>query len=299
MNVAIALLRNITVRNIEKDRVILETRKTIISLLTRYFSQGTECLHILLTNKLTQTSLNNGILFLYEGEVEEPRESYMMVWEAYLKLIETQTFYMGTSFTDKNEDNFTLTWLLGGTLSHLDLPTNKLKDAFDNIMVATEGWDFESDVFVSSIPKISHLLTVGAMATEWLYKINKQDEAIELYDFVFKKSHNWLRSIHDYYPDSISTLLTEVWARLKLIHPSDYNEVALEEIKLIDQLEHILLSLTILLKNVQAEDPEKNLDSALLSFMREKYEELYPLERTKYSHIPERLKWYNSFTWWN
>jgi hypothetical protein len=65
--------------------------------------------------------------------------------------------------------------------------------------------------------------------------------------------NEWQRSIADYYPDGISTLVIEIWARLKLIHPGNYNEIAIETIALFDQLEHILLSLTTLLKNVQNE----------------------------------------------
>lgn len=89
-------------------------------------------------------------------------------------------------------------------------------------------------------------------------------------------------------------MVIEIWARLKLIHPEKYNEIAIDNIPLFDRLEHMILAFLTLLKNVQHDGSGATLSPELHQLMKEKYDELFPIERVKHNHNTKILEWYES-----
>ncbi|WP_336047000.1 hypothetical protein [Solibacillus ferritrahens] len=238
-------------------------------------------------SKQTHTALLAGMLLHFEVHDSKNSEK---IWEAYLTVIENNEIFWSYNL-QKDLDDYQFLWLSAGILAQQDKPLESFKLAVNRINHISEGWGIADHASNKKYKQIIHLYMVGAMASEWLVAKERNDEAAQLYNYVFHKTTSYLRNSIPYEKDIINPLIIELWSRLPRIKPADYLDIALYTIPLYDEYKHILLALTELYYH-----SNNKIDIKLL--MREIHEEFFPLEKIMYAHDENILNWYEQFDWW-
>lgn len=294
IQLALSIIRRIKVKKNQRDGIEAKLRESFITELAK---QKDVNIQSFLKEPLTIGSLLGALLFSYAKENIESEDYISVLWESYLTLLEQEQFYWDIEL-HQQEDDFLLLWLLGGILSSFENAILQLREAQNTLNTTTEGWQFNTDSFYKLNRKAVHLLIIGAMAADWLSQVGEQEKAQDLYDFVFEETNARLRQLPDDQLEEFNPLIKQVWARLVMVYPENFNKKAYKAAKNLDHLSHILLALTILLKNIQLEDSDKKMDRELVELMKASYDSKLPLVKMKYGHLPERIKWYESFNWW-
>ncbi|MEK4128688.1 hypothetical protein NYE67_03360 [Solibacillus sp. FSL W8-0474] len=277
------VLCNIKIEALPQQKKYLSVRRACIEYLSNHLNDSIE----FFINIQTPASLLSAMLLHFEGQDSKNRSE---IWEVYLRVVENNEFFWSYNL-QKNLDDYQFLWLTAGILAQQKLPLDSFKLAVNRIKQPTEGWGVQNKELYKMDKRIVHLYTVGTMASEWLLAQERKEEAVQLYNYVFHKTTNYLRKSIPYKNDYINLLITELWARLPLIKPSDYIDITLYTIPLYDEYKHILLALTELYKN------SHNKMSVRL-IMREIHEELFPVEKLIYAHDENILNWYEQFNWW-
>ncbi|MEK3764669.1 hypothetical protein [Solibacillus sp. FSL K6-4121] len=277
------VLCNIQIEALPLQKKYLNVRRACIEYLSNHLNESIK----IFINKQTPASLLSAMLLHFEGQDSKNRSE---IWEAYLSVIEHNEFFWSYNL-QKNLDDYQFLWLTAGILAKQKSPVDSFKLAVNRIKQPTEGWGVQNEELYKMDKQIVHLYTVGTMASEWLLAQERKEEAVQLYNYVFHKTTNYLRKPIPYEKDYINLLIIELWARLPLIKPSDYIDITLYTIPLYDEYRHILLALTELYKNAHNKMSVKLI-------MREIYEEFFPLEKIIQAHNKSILKWYEEFDWW-
>lgn len=294
IRLTLSIIRQIKVRDYQKDRVEDELRKAFIAGLAE---QGEVEIQSFLNEPISQGLLIGALLFYYKRDQGVSEDSINLLWEAYLSLLKQERFYWDIGLSEQ-EDDFHLLWMLGGVLAEFEDGVFILNTAQDSLNARTEGWQFDRESFFRLNRKVVHLLIIGAMASDWLSQQDKQDKSQTLYDFVFAETNTRIRQLPDHEFNEFDPLIRQVWSRLIMIYPNSFTQKAYDAAKDFDHLNHILLALTILLKNIQRKGADKTLEPELVELMKTSYDTMLPLVRMKYGRFPERIKWYESFDWW-
>lgn len=276
-------LANIQIDALPQQKNCINVRKACIEHLSNDLNDSFQ----FFISKQTPTSLL--VVMLLHFEVHDSKYS-KEIWDAYLTVIEQNEHFWSYNL-QKDLDDYKFLWLSAGILAQQNSPLESFKLAVNRINQPTEGWGIQNEELYKMDKRIVHLYIVGTMASEWLIAKEKEEEAVQLYNYVFHKTTDYLRNPITYAKDFIDLLISELWARLPLIKPFDHVNIALYTISLYDEYKHILLALTELYKNSH----NKN-DIKLL--MKEVYEELFPLEKLLYAHNESILNWYEQFDWW-
>lgn len=276
-------LCNIQIDALPKKRIYLEVRDVFIMKLVEEdftFKQ-------ILPNNPTTVSLLVSMQLYYESKDEEECSE---LWTSYLTVIKNKSFYWSTDF-NHNLDYFKFAWYSAGILAQQVSPFDQFRKAIKEISWPKEGWIVPTEKVYEVDKQVVHLYIIGAMASEWLLAEEKDEEAVQLYKYVFDETTNYLRSSVPYHLEFVDRLILELWARLSTMYPTDYEEIARETISLYDEYKHILLALTVLHNNT-------NTGNELKFLMQKKHDELYPFERLNNSRNDKLLKWYETFDWW-
>ncbi|PID21906.1 hypothetical protein CSV61_06720 [Sporosarcina sp. P3] len=290
---AINILQTISIRGNNNDHIHSTVRKVFIS---RLVDDEEIKVHSILNKPITESSLISATLFLYEKDSNLESESTNLLWDAYLELLLRERFYWHTEL-NKNQDDFLLLWLMGGILSEFLDSQKKLAEAMKAINAETEGWRVQPDLIYALNKKAVHLLICGAMSAEWMHQNQKVPEAQDIFNFVFHQMKQRIRLLTNHDHEEFYPLILQVWSRLPSICPDDYVLLAQETINEFDNLDHILLSLTILRQNI-LRDKTKIFDPQLIQLMKTSFDAKFPFVKIKYAHLPERIQWYESFDWW-
>lgn len=277
------ILSSIQIETLPLQKKNLDIRKACIEHLSTHLNDSIE----FFISKQTHTSLLVGMLLHFE--VPDSKNSKKL-WEAYLTMIENDELFWSYNL-QKDLDDYQFLWLSAGILTQQDIPLESLKLAVNRINHISEGWSIPKNATYKKDKQIIHLYMVGAMASEWLVAKERNNDAVQLYNYIFHKTTNYLRSSIPHETDIINPLIIELWSRLPQIKPADSLDIALYTIPLYDEYKHILLALTELYYH-----SNNKIDIKLL--MREIHEELFPLEKIMYAHDENLLKWYEQFDWW-
>jgi hypothetical protein len=291
-NMAVFMARHLSVNN-DKDFVILKLREAIINSLLNSNISIKEIFDSINKVRITKkTFINSLILFFEYDDLEVETENYIInkCWDFYLNLLNDK-FYWDTSLNESKDDT-ALLWLIAGILSKFESPKIKLDEILSSVYAISEGWNYDIDKYYSSMNKVVHCLIVGGMSAEWIY-IDKNDKVLsrDIFDFVWDYAHNWIRSITSYYPKEIETLLIQLWARLYLVYNDEYEKKAIETIRIMDDLYHMLLSSKILFSNVKNTLSDFSFSKEYNVLLRDRFDKLFPLARVQYSNDGNRLEW--------
>lgn len=293
IRLVISILQQISVRGINKDRIHSIVREDFIEGLTK--NPAIE-VQTILNKPVTEGALLSAALFFFEKGNISSDETIPSLWDAYLELLKQERFYWDTNLKEQ-EDDFLLLWLMGGVLSEFSNPEIVLEEAVRSLNAETEGWKFQTGTFYALNRKVVHMLIIGAMAADWLHQNQKQENAQRLFSFVFQEANQRIRLLMEHDHEEFNPLIIQVWTRLMMIFPDKYVQMAYDAANDMDNLDHILLSLTILRQNVQ-HDGTKILDPQLVHLMKSKFDSKFPIIKMKYAHLPHQIKWYESFGWW-
>jgi hypothetical protein len=190
---------------------------------------------------------------------------------------------------DLREDEFNLAWTLARLLAAGEGPALDFHRLLTSCCAPTEGWLFDLDRVASSIPKLAHVLTVGALATEWLARVQLVDQARCLFALVWECLHRLMRSTAEYeFMSALATPLAHTWARLWLVWQHAGDAAAMEQFRTIDRIEWLLAAAQNFSRNraVNTSD-ERALPVELQSVLRCRFDELFRTWRLC-SHVTQR-----------
>lgn len=182
---------------------------------------------------------------------ENRRNMVEEVWRAYSTFLSTETYYWyqpGMILDDEE-----LLHAMGEALFLLKSPDVSIIEAFSIIELPTEGWGHQAGKYYSSFSNITHLYIVAIHATDFLREA-KSPLALKIYDYIWGKFHNWLRHLNGYYTDEIDVVLQQLWSRLYKYYPSNYSVKVEMEIKRLNNLKQVLISIASLRANIAKED---------------------------------------------
>ena len=159
---------------------------------------------------------------LAEWECEKEldlQEEYTYIWQCLNSwLISKDTYiFFGKSFEN---DNLMLLWLTAYLL-HMDTePAEKFKKLLSVYDVRLDGWrsDFSSNLHKRQ--QRYFLLTVGAMAAEWLHAGDRSTAAYPLYVLAGEEGILALRSYSDT-TEHETNFWAQYWARAKMLIPTE------------------------------------------------------------------------------
>ncbi|MEW4329181.1 hypothetical protein Q0N12_21315 [Rossellomorea marisflavi] len=234
------------------------------------------------------------ILILFASDFTDQQFSDVRekIWTAYKDWLKSENFYCSTTF-EVSSDEHNLAWMLAGILSSFVNPLQELESLYTFIRTPFEGWGFNSNNFYKSRSRVSHVLIVAAMASEWMIA-NEQEGTNAFYKFLWDKTHTTVRHMGDDHSDVFNTLLIQVWARLKLVLPFDFVKMGEEAVINLDYLKQIILCLQVLRKNLRTNDVKAELDIGVQKKMQIRFDELFPVIRSRYNIEINEINWYLS-----
>lgn len=151
------------------------------------------------------------------------REEYSYLWDClHSWLVKEDTYiFFGQS---RENDNLMLLWFTAYLL-HMELnPAKKFKELLSGYDVRMDGWRSDISMNLHRRQQRYFLLTVGAMAAEWLNNDDKRNEAYPLYKLVCEEGILALCSYNDT-TEHETNFWAQYWARAKmLIPPPKYDE---------------------------------------------------------------------------
>ncbi|MED2972202.1 hypothetical protein P4361_08040 [Fictibacillus sp. B-59209] len=246
----------------------------------------------LLEGHIKQPAILGSILILFASDLTEQQFSEVRekIWAAYKDWLKSEHFSWSTTF-EEFSDEHNLAWMLAGLLCSCANPLQELEGLYSFIRTPFEGWRFNSNNFYKSRSRVSHVLIVAAMASEWMIA-NEQEGTNVFYKFLWNKTHTTVRHMGDDHSDVFDTLLIQVWARLKLVLPFDFVKMAEEAVINLDYLKHIILCLQVLRHNLRMTDAQAELDIGVQKKLQIRFVELFPLIRSRYNSEINEINWY-------
>jgi len=185
-------------------------------------------------------------------------------------------------------DDFELAWCVAGVVSLTTDARERMAELIAGSEIPAEGWNHDFTKFLNSERPLSHLYTVGAMASEWLYIRKDLDSASQTFEFIWRSFHTWLRGLGSFrgLDQEVSSALVQLWARLQLIYGEGASTVAEEAIKELDQIEWVLLAGESLFANLKG---STELEMHLQRTIRTRFEEDLPALRKSRRFDPPTL----------
>lgn len=172
------------------------------------------------------------------------------LWEKTIEFIELENSYMHYS----QPDDQLQCWLCGKLLSDSPEPLKKISKILSKYHRRLDGWNKKKfDSF--QIQRSQYFfLVVGAMASEWLFRSNRQKQAEELIRFIQTEGELPIYELNHEGEDQYNFLL-QFWSRLALFMTAD---TPTEEIKVlthalnsIDSMEYRLTALKTFFINLK------------------------------------------------
>ena len=213
------------------------------------------------------------------------------VWKAYATWISSAEFVMHSPLLG---DEFGLAWRAAGVLAEMESPLASMETILKDTVVPAEGWNHDWQRFFDSIARVSHVLVVAAMSTEWLAAKSRDADAASVFDVAWTFLHRWTRGFSGSYgaDEQISTALANLWGRLTLVHRSEALRLALWGAECLDRLDWILVAcrnLQVNLKKTNAKEPLV-LDVKLQELVERRFREQFPALRAQLGVSRETLE---------
>lgn len=209
----------------------------------------------------------------------------VLLWSAYIQQLQEDKYFW---YAPLAEDEFLLAWLLAGVLALLPQPEGALQTGLDSVHLPSEGWKADYVSFLETLSNVSHLLIVGAMASEWMAKQGRAGHRA-LFRHVWSFLHSWLRTVPEHVAaDKLQGALVQVWARLPLMEGPASTERALAEFPRLDRVEWLLGAAVHLQANQPQGEGPSRLDLKLQQILWERFEAMFPLFRST-SHVTAEL----------
>jgi hypothetical protein len=141
------------------------------------------------------------------------------------------------------DDELEMAWLLAGILCEEQSPSTRWRLLEQHAVTRTEGWGVVQDNVNEAIRARAHVYVVGAMATEWLVRRERQTNAVELLKMVLGGLHQWVRTLTDMvWEEHISAAMMQSWARAHLVFGERSAEELVQLVPLVDRLEWLVNS---------------------------------------------------------
>lgn len=145
------------------------------------------------------------------------------------------------------DDAQTLAWLLAGAIALTDDPSATWSALERAVPDRAQGWrvaPYDAEIE----HRRSHVLIVGAMAGEWLHSVHREAEAADLFESVWLRIHTWARLLIDQ-EERGRVPLVHAWARLPVVRPNDWQQLALAQISTLEHVPWLLGCMTNMVKN--------------------------------------------------
>ncbi|MFD2115830.1 hypothetical protein ACFSTH_11880 [Paenibacillus yanchengensis] len=212
------------------------------------------------------------------------------IWKAYYDLL-TVDNWRGGFYSHQDDYNFVR--YMASLLLYTSDPTLKIQQVIESTKKPHEGWQYNSKEHHKSRDQMAHLIIVGAIASELMH--NKQFNASDTYSYIWKTSHDFLRSSANIHDEMYKILIKELWKRLVLIHPNDYKDKAISAIINMDYLNHIIIAVSSLQEGIsQYKNKEQELDQELQEVIFKRYNELMPVYREQTNVTKEEIQRYEN-----
>lgn len=254
----LSMLSHLWVYNARRNKFENKIRNIILEKLVAQL-QNEEVIKAFLLNSnwhSSKSALLHKLLIYVQWTIEHNKKSNACaesLWQQAIACLETKKTY----FYYEQPDEQTFSWVFAKLLADEPDSLKKITNILKRYRQRFGVWcrDYEQ-VFQMQRARY-FFLTVGAMATEWLFREKRNNIANTIIHFIFKESQLITDDLPEHTADELN-FLQQFWARFALFQTY---KTSMEDTKLmlatldsITTVDHRLIAITVFLKNLASEN---------------------------------------------
>ncbi|MGG7145712.1 hypothetical protein ACQPVA_02880 [Clostridium butyricum] len=161
---------------------------------------------------------------------------------------------------DFKEDEAIFMWYAAELFCEDNNVLNSIKQYIEKRDVRLDGWKYEYEKSSKIFNEQCYIMSIAAMSVEWLIMRNNYDTAYELYNFLWRFGHSYIKRTYNSDTEDVNSFLLQLWCRLIYFIENkelkeklccDINDFILEGLENIDNIEQKYNVILVLINNIE------------------------------------------------